>query len=125
MTEPDRQPDADAPRPWEEPGMVRRDCEPHRGGVLRALGIASLVVPPAGLLIAPLIGFVGGIALGLTVWALAGRDLAKMDAGLMDPDGRRATMSARRLGLTGVLVSLGMLVLLVLVVSALMLWIGH
>ena len=125
--EPDRPPDPDAAeaRPWEQPGVVRRDCEPHRGGMLRGLGIVSLILPLAFLLLSPLLGFVAGVSLGLTVWVLAGRDLAKMDAGLMDSDGRRATKSARRLGLAGVLVSLGILILGVLLVTAVLLLTGH
>jgi hypothetical protein len=93
--------------------------------MLRGLGITSLILPLAGLLLSPLIGFVAGVSLGLTVWVLAGRDLAKMDAGLMDPDGRRVTKSARRLGLAGVLVSLGVLVLGVLIVTAFLVLIGR
>ena len=121
MTEPDRPPEADDPRPWQEPGAVRRDCEPHRGEMLRGLGILSVVMPFTALLVSPLIGFIAGVALGLTVWVLAGRDLARMDAGQMDPDGRRLTRSARRLGLAGVLVSFGILLLVVGIVTAVLL----
>jgi hypothetical protein len=116
--DPDYPPDAADPRPWEEPGTVRRDCEPHRAGLLRGLGIASLVAPFAGLVISPLIGFVAGISLGITVYVLARGDLAKMDDGIMDPDGRPPTRTARGLGLAGILLSLGLLVLGVLVVIA-------
>ena len=34
---------AEDPRPWERPGGVRRDCEPHRGRLLHVLGVLSLV----------------------------------------------------------------------------------
>jgi hypothetical protein len=118
MKDPGPQPVPDEPRPWERPGTVRRDVEPHRDRLLRLLGIASLVIPFAGLFLSPLIGLVAGVSLGLTVWVLAGRDLAKMEAGLMDPDGRRETKSARRLGLAGVLVSLAVLILVVAAVIA-------
>lgn len=120
MNDPQAPPDADDPRPWEEAGRVRRDCEPHRGPMLRGLGIVSVVLVPVGALASPLIGVVAGVALGLTVWVLAGRDLARMDAGVMDPEGRRETQSARRLGLAGVLASFGLLALVVLVVAALL-----
>jgi hypothetical protein len=119
MTDADLPPEADDPRPWLQPGAVRRDCEPHRGGLLRGLGIVSLVVPFAGLVISPAIGIVAGVSLGLTIWVLAGRDLAKMDAGVMDPNGRRQTRSSRRWALAGVLVSVGLLVLVVAAVVAL------
>jgi hypothetical protein len=32
----------DDERPWEEPGAVRRDCEPHRSGLLVGLGAACV-----------------------------------------------------------------------------------
>jgi hypothetical protein len=117
--------DPDESRPWERPGALRRDCEPHRGGMLRGLATAGLILPLAGLLLAPLVGFVAGVSVGLTVWVLAGRDLAKMDAGRMDPDGRRLTQSARRLGLAGVLVSLGALALGGLIVAAFLVLVGR
>jgi hypothetical protein len=125
MSDADQQPDASDPRPWQQPGAVRRDCEPHRGRLLRVLGIASLVIPFAGLFLSPLIGLVAGVSLGLTVWVLAGSDLAKMAAGLMDPDGQRATLSARRLGLAGVLVSLAVFLLVVAAVIALLRLTGY
>jgi hypothetical protein len=84
--------------------------------MLRGLGIASVAAPFAGLLLSPLVGLVAGVSLGATVWVLAGQDLAKMQAGVMDPDGRRLTRSARRLGLAGVLVSLAVFALAVLLV---------
>src|SRR5262249_39908409 len=120
MNDPDRHPEAEEPRPWEETGVVRRDCEPHRGELLRLIGIGSLAAPLAGLLLSPLLGFLAGISLGATVWVLAGGDLAKMEAGLMDPEGRRVTRTARRLGLAGVLVSLCVLVVGVVAVLVLL-----
>src|SRR5437773_422938 len=41
MTEPHQSP-AEEPRPWAQPGAVRRDSEPHRGRFLCVLGSASL-----------------------------------------------------------------------------------
>jgi len=64
---------------------VRRDCEPHRGRLILTLGIISLVslaiVPPLGLV------------LGIIPWILGRRDIRKMRAGLMDPEGRGQTES--------------------------------
>src|SRR5262249_43565495 len=63
-------------RPWEAEGNVRRDCQPHRGNWLKALGTLAL-----------LLGFVAGafvclgvvsVPFGMVVWRLAARDLAEM-----------------------------------------------
>ena len=103
MRQTDLPPDAvpDEPRPWEGPGAVRRDREPHRGGLLLALGRAgSLCALLTPVLILP--GLVA-LSLGLTVWVLARQDLAKMRAGLMDPAGRKQAGRARRHGLVAAL----------------------
>jgi hypothetical protein len=98
-----RTPAADVGRPWERPGAVRYDCESHRGGLLLALGDASLLL---GALSLPL-GFlaVAGLGLGAAAWALASRDLKRMDARLMDPDGRPATALGRARARFGVALS--------------------
>jgi hypothetical protein len=44
-----------------------------------------------------------GVGLGACVWLIAARDLARMDAGLMDPSGRPATREARVFGQIAVL----------------------
>jgi hypothetical protein len=36
-------PDPDDPRPWEQPGAVRRDVEPHRGRPLLVFGSVALL----------------------------------------------------------------------------------
>ena len=116
----------DANRPWEQPGAFRRDCEPHRGGLIRGLGLASLLlgIPPAvtltlllsqmchepdmlsGLPFAPvaLVALVApgaafafsSLVLGVASWVLARRALREMAAGLVDPGGLAPT----RRGLT-------------------------
>lgn len=107
MSEPEGQ-TAEESRPWERPGAVRRDCEPHRGGVLMGLGAAALAVsivplpaslyallePPRGGAVFALL-WSAGVALGLAASALARRDLAEIEAGRMDPEGRRAAAEAR------------------------------
>jgi hypothetical protein len=77
--------DPDDPRPWERPGSVRRDCEPHRGRLLLQLadtavmfGGMAFLFPPAALL---------GLALGSWTLALTGNDRERMRAGRMDPGG--------------------------------------
>jgi hypothetical protein len=92
-------------RPWERSGEVRRDARPHRGVLLSRLEKATvtctiaagclllLTVPPALMLA------------GLTL-VLAGRDLATMRAGLMDPAGRVRTEEAKATALACLLVNL-------------------
>ena len=85
--------DAEDGRPWERPGAVRRDCAPHRAGLLLAVADTSLLL---GALSLPL-GFSAlmGLGLGAAAWALAVRDLRRMRARVMDPAGRSRTARAR------------------------------
>jgi hypothetical protein len=79
--------------PWEQPGNVRRDGEPHRreglqilAWIARVCGLLSFFMCfPAALI---------GIALGLVVERLCLRDIKKMDAGVMDPRGREQASAA-------------------------------
>jgi hypothetical protein len=144
VTDRDQPTDRDTadPRPWEQPGAVRRDCEPHRGRLLAALGRAALVCACLGLgwlVLAFFAGpvsaaalarpnlrhpgtaaavaclallLLGGLSLGTAVFALARRDLARMAAGLVDPDGAAATALARDRGLVAALLVVMALVLL-------------
>ena len=77
-------------------GTVRRDAEPHRGKVLLALGIVSLVL--SGLYGLALLG----IPLGLTVWLLGRRDLRLMRTEEMDPQGAVLTRAGNACGLVGI-----------------------
>jgi hypothetical protein len=72
-------------RPWEQPGCVRRDCLPHRGPLLLILGTAVYCLGIVSLCLPPLA--VAAIALGLVTSWLARRDLVKIAAGEMDPNG--------------------------------------
>ncbi len=95
----------DDPRePWEKPGQVRRDCEPHRGefvlllgGISLAFGVSALCSGLGGLIALP-----AGIA---AVW-LAWSDLARMDTGVMDPSGEAKTLRGLYHGLIGIALSL-------------------
>jgi hypothetical protein len=89
--------------PWERPGAARRDCAPHRAQVLVGLASAALV---CGVL-AFLLGVPGviGLPLGAVAYVLAGRDLDRMQQGLLDPRGRQDTDVARQRGVVGMLVS--------------------
>jgi predicted Zn finger-like uncharacterized protein len=68
------------PRPY----FGRRDAEPHRGGLVMALGIigvVGLVCPPVGTIF------------GIIAWALGRSDLGKMRRGDMDPEGEGLTQA--------------------------------
>lgn len=99
------------------PFWVRRDCEPHRGPLIQALGVASILLsvltfPLAlvtwGIFRMPVGAGLGLLALGLGVaaWLLSTRDLARMEQGLMDPQGRPRTLAGRQCGILGVVFSL-------------------
>jgi hypothetical protein len=123
--------DADAARPWERPGAVRRDCQPHRGPALRLVGWAALAFGTGSFVFA-LAGafFPAGparvirgsaalcvcLAVGLSAAGLWGtaRDLARMSRGVMDPAGRPTTADAQGCARAGLLVGLGSLYFLFL-----------
>jgi hypothetical protein len=95
---------AEDDRPWEQPGAVRRDIEPHRGELIRVLGDASLLLGALSLclgFLAPL-----GLGLGLAAWVLSSYDLRRMRARLLDTDGLAATAYGRRRSRAGVALSL-------------------
>jgi hypothetical protein len=73
---------------------VRLDAEPHRGGTVQSLGIASLVC--AACYLFPL-----GIPLGIVAWVMGRRDLKRMEDGVMDPVGRKKTKDGWLCGLIG------------------------
>jgi hypothetical protein len=80
--------------PWQLPGAVRRDCEPHRGELLRRLDLVAVLLAWAGaLLIVPSL-----LALALVAFIrfLARHDLALMRRGLLDPAGEADTRRAGR-----------------------------
>jgi hypothetical protein len=105
MSGPERQPGAvaDDDRPWGRPGAVRRDVEPHRGNVLRLLGVVALV---CGFL-SPVLVVPGvvGLPLAVAVLVVSSRDLARMRRGLLDPAGRAETERAGGLALEGLFLS--------------------
>lgn len=95
------EPLGDDDRPW-----PYRDCEPHRGGLILAVGIISIV------LITTCALSIIGLPMGIAAWTMAQGDLRKMRAGRMDPDGMRTTESGRTCAIIGtVLNTLGLLYL--------------
>ena len=70
------------------PGMYA--AKPHRGGLILALGIVGLL----------LCGFAG-----IAAWIMGNRDLAEMDAGVMDASGRGMTQAGRVIGIITVVLN--------------------
>lgn len=105
----------DDERPWESPGPgPRRDCEPHRGPVLKTLGLVSLLLGMpslCGAMCLPLA--VSGLlstALGIATWVMAQGDLRKMDDKVMELEGRASTQTGRDYAIAGmVLGGLGLI----------------
>jgi hypothetical protein len=72
------------------------DGRPHRGGAIRALGLASFLCSL----------FCVGLILGPIAWFMANNDLNEMRLGRMDRSGEKMTRTGRRLAVIGVLLSL-------------------
>ena len=92
------------PRPWEQPGALRRDAVPHRGNWLLLLGRTALAFGALALCLA--VPALVGLSLGAAVWVLGQRDLARMRAGIMDRTGRGDVQRAMDLAIAGALLSL-------------------
>jgi hypothetical protein len=70
----------------------RPDYErPHRGGMILAFGIISLVICQLGI----------GLVFGILAWVMGNSDLKAMDAGEVDPEGRQLTQTGKILGIVG------------------------
>jgi hypothetical protein len=110
--------DRDEVPPWEQLGAVRRDCEPHRAGLVLWLGMFGIVSGAASLLF--FFPLLVGLPLGLAAWWMGRRDLAKMRKGLMDPSGEGDTWWGTRQGRRGVILSLlGILLSIAVLVAVL------
>jgi len=73
--------------------------QPHRGGIVLALGILSLLIGCAGWI------------LGIIAWTMANTDLARMNRGQMDGEGRSATQAGKICGIVSVcLHALGLII---------------
>lgn len=94
----------DDDRPWESPDAGRRDFEPHRGGLLTVLGGISFLLALGSICFPPL-GFVG-LGLVCFVWVSVQRDLAQIEAGYMDPAGKRPTKEALPIAFVSLIVTL-------------------
>src|SRR5262249_49478198 len=109
--------DDDDDRPWDR-GGVRRDCEPHRGGVGMTLGIISTGTGAmgglGGVCCMPLgILSVVSLACGIPAWMMGNSDRRKMADRVMDPTGQGQTQAGWICGIVGtVLGILGLLLML-------------
>src|SRR5579885_2045892 len=90
---------------WEQAGAVRRDCASHHGAEFAVLGNTALILAILSLpcCCAPL--SLASFPLCLAVRRAAGRDLERMDRGLMDPHDDGRTETARKDASLGMLVS--------------------
>lgn len=61
--------------------------QPHRGGLVLVLGILGIVF--------------GCAPVAIVAWVMGRGDLAKIDAGVMDPAGRGTTQAGMILGIVG------------------------
>jgi hypothetical protein len=91
-------------RPWELVGEARRDCQPHRAGLLLWLARISLLAGGLSFVCLPF-GLIG-LALALGTRRLARRDLESIFAGEMDQYGYAPTEKARADSNVAVVVSL-------------------
>ena len=114
----DHQHEPEEPRPWEQPGAVRRDVRPHRGDWLRALATAALV---CGLLsLCTGVAALAAVPLSVAAYELARRDLAQMRAGLLDPAGEGDAEEARARAVLGLLFALPGMLIAILLLAALL-----
>jgi hypothetical protein len=93
----------DAVPPWEMPGAVRRDCEPHRATTLHALALAGFGLSMFGCLIVPALM---GLPLSVAAGILARRDLAAMASGKMDASGAEHTENVTMVARSGMILAI-------------------
>jgi hypothetical protein len=79
--------------PWQLPGAVRRDCEPHRVELFQRLSLITSLLAAAGVLL--VVPGLLALALAVAVWLMARHDLALMRLGRVDPAGEADTRQAR------------------------------
>lgn len=104
-------------RPWEKYGAVRRDALPHRGGLLYRLSLFAFFaafVGPLSLISLPI---------SVTIAILAHGDLAAIQRGELDPEGRLQTGLARTLAVVGIFIgTLSLLICVALELKSLKFW---
>jgi hypothetical protein len=107
-------------RPWERPGTIRRDAEPHRGLLLCGLGMGSLFCALGGALLGLLwigkktylfglpfiLTYGAGIALAYWTWSVARHDLARIKRNEVMADGKAPTQIARDVATAALVIEL-------------------
>lgn len=93
-------------RPWERghPAMVRRDCDPHRGGLVLGLGIIGLILScfffcyglPA----------LAGVPISIAAMVMGRSDLKRMKLGEVDPMGQGQTQGGWICGIIGTIIGI-------------------
>ncbi|MBL8793328.1 MAG: hypothetical protein JNM56_05450 [Planctomycetia bacterium] len=78
--------------PWERPGALRRDCEPHRGELHVRLADCTFILALASIHCFPTIPL--ALSLALVVSRMASRDLDRMAAVPLDRPGEHLTRKA-------------------------------
>lgn len=91
-------------------GPPRRDYEPHRAALISVMGTASIlfgVIAALALCAGPfaVAGVIGAGTAGAAL-VMARDDLDQMERNIMDPDGRRQTLSGQTNATIGLIVSL-------------------
>jgi hypothetical protein len=89
------------------PPELRRDCEPHRGPTILALGVISLV----SLAVFPPLG----VPFGIIAWVMGHKDLKKIRAKQMDPAGEQNTNAGRVCGIIGTIMTISMTLMFALI----------
>jgi hypothetical protein len=110
----------DDDRPWERLGAPRRDCVPHRAGLVFSLGLLALILGVLSfwlLLTAAIVWPLAG-----AVCAMARQDLREMRAGAMDPAGEDDVSKGRECALYGA--ALGVVGALMWAMILSMIWAG-
>ncbi len=119
-------PFADQPQPSSDPyappttllsrePIIVSQLRPHRGGLILALGILSLVFAPLGTLCCFPFGLLC-LPVGIRAWVMGAADLRKIRAGNMDPSGRGLTQAGMILGIVATLLTVLAVVFLVVAV---------
>ena len=92
----DDDPDDDRPARRPERMRPRRDCEPHRGGLILTFGIIACATLFVCWPLAPV-----ALIFGILAWVMGGGDLRKINAGTMDPEGHGITQAGWICGIVG------------------------
>ena len=77
--------------PVESQGPPQQSLNPHRGGLVLALGI---------------LGIVCCFICGIIAWVMGNNDIREMDAGRMDPSGRGLTQAGKICGIVSVVLTI-------------------